>query len=138
MPLYLTKLVLNQTLEVDLLNSSVLWPKPPFWFFRIKFFGSDTNTETGFGRTLLNSNTCFCSGLHGISIQKCVLPRNGRNIKKLRKRKYNFWRNGSVKNFRQMMTITGLYFDTFISRQIGKFHNLCHPSMHAVIGESID
>ena len=30
--------------------------------------------------TLVSRPACFCSLLHGISIQKCVLPRNGRNI----------------------------------------------------------
>ena len=37
-----------------------------------------------------------------------------------------------------MITKTGLYIDTFISRQIGKFHNLCHPSMYARSDRGID
>ena len=28
-------------------------------------FGSNTDTETGFGRTLPNSDTCYCSRLNG-------------------------------------------------------------------------
>ena len=67
---------------VILLNSKWYFVPKIVLTYCEKKCSSDREKLLKFGSspTLQNSNTCSCSPPHDISIKKCVLPRNGRNI----------------------------------------------------------